>query len=336
MFTQPQTFHSNSTRLPYCEHTPLARKVFAWELTCIFAFVAGVHVYALILLQKVVPGSVVDRSIRITSNYLKATLFAFGIFVYMALFVHADISSDEFWNWNVLECWTSNLHGFFNFLAFEYHAHKMANGLQEERCVTFAPPTAVEIVHFTPQTVIIADSGEDANGAAHGRLDRKPTGAVLSRMSHSDEDLVESFAFLGIDDIMASTASTALRRASMASPSYLSAYHGDGGTGGTGGGRSRFQEHKKTFQGALGISVLKGMVVQVFEGGQADKLGVRVGWIIETVNGTDFTEEIVHEAVASGTPFTVFFQEDRNFCDEVMITRFFSGASVPVRLYPGP
>lgn len=139
MFTQPQIYHagasypSNVEQLPYCEQTPLATKVFAYELTAIVVAVLFSQGYLCARLLHLAPGSIVKRSTRIASKYLLALLFAFGVFVCKALLVEEDFDDDNYWNWHIVGIWTGDLHGFFNYIAFELHAQTVADRVDSNR-----------------------------------------------------------------------------------------------------------------------------------------------------------------------------------------------------------
>jgi len=69
------------------------------------------------------------------------------------------------------------------------------------------------------------------------------------------------------------------------------------------------QEIEMTFcPGKIGMEVTGGRVDAVHEGGQADKLGVQVGWIIKKVNGLDYTKEILQTVIAHRSLVSVVFQ----------------------------
>lgn len=74
--------------------------------------------------------------------------------------------------------------------------------------------------------------------------------------------------------------------------------------------RDQHTEHKVTFQPSRAGLIVKptGIVREVHKGCQADQLGVRDGWVVKKVNDTDFTEESLRTAIASGVPYTLVFQ----------------------------
>lgn len=63
-----------------------------------------------------------------------------------------------------------------------------------------------------------------------------------------------------------------------------------------------------TFQpGRLGCLLDFGRVCRLDENGQAKDLGVQVGWVIESIDGTTYSAELVEAKVSSGRPYVLTF-----------------------------
>merc|ERR1712032_1112173 len=64
--------------------------------------------------------------------------------------------------------------------------------------------------------------------------------------------------------------------------------------------------------GSLGIDLeaISGKVMTVKSEGQAERLGVKIGWTMQQVNGVDYTEQLLDSFISGSSPYTVTFKQE--------------------------
>merc|ERR1712039_1085733 len=70
--------------------------------------------------------------------------------------------------------------------------------------------------------------------------------------------------------------------------------------------------------GKMGINYefSTGKITKIFDGWEAKRVGVKIGWRIVEVNGTAYTKLLYDQTISAGKPYNITFetQEERGWC----------------------
>merc|ERR1712039_1045457 len=70
--------------------------------------------------------------------------------------------------------------------------------------------------------------------------------------------------------------------------------------------------------GKMGINYefSTGKITKIFDGWEAKRVGVKIGWRIVEVNGTAYTKLLYDQTISAGKPYDITFetQEERDGC----------------------